>query len=278
MKKTTFFLFSIATVIFLSCEEIIIESDPPEEITLKLEFANNQSVFELKNGESIVEYYLTNISEKQVLIPIIISENGEHHILKKNQHFHNSNWVTDLDLFADSIISIEPHESMRDWFLVDKIGKWRTIIPIVNQDSIISSEIFVLDEGNDMQYLEFKFLSADGVSNLMPPNISDPIGINASFVIENKSTKKTIDSIITKKCLVFLANDSLLGEISMYSYPEIKMFPSQKDTINFYKLTNESKLFDTPCGDSIYVKIQIEDKFENGKELLTNIFLYECSY
>ena len=133
-------------------------------------------------------------------------------------------------------------------------------------------------QDNDIQNLEFTFISASGSSNLMPPNISDPIGIVVSFEIKNLSAEKVIEIKKINECTVFSSNNNLLGKITMYPYPEIRIQPSNNDTISFYKETNESKLFDTPCDDSIYVKIEIEDQFGNSKELLTQTILYECSY
>jgi len=137
----------------------------------------------------------------------------------------------------------------------------------------------VNNKTNEFQFLEINYLFATGASNLMPPVPLDPIGISATFIFHNVSSMQTIKDIFVKDAQVFnAASDTLIGNISMYFYPEIFINPSEKDTITFYKETQKFKLFDPPCRDSIFLKINLKDKYDNYFALKTSNFLYECSY
>lgn len=146
MKKISFKILLISFIICSSCKENIIESVPSRETTLKFEFSNNQTVFELEDGKSTVQYYLTNISENDIFIPVKVLENGNYFISKTLQHFHNNMWISNHKHQADSFISIKPKATLIDTFNVDEIGVWRTIIPLIDQDSVYSKEIFVIAE------------------------------------------------------------------------------------------------------------------------------------
>ncbi len=147
MKKINFIIFFMVIGVFLSCKETINQPDAPatETVTLKFELANNQTVYDLDAGEARIEYYLTNLSDKEIFIPAKLYGRGILSVTGKVQHFRNNNWITDYEFLSDSLISIEPQSSIKDLFYVDQKGEWRVIIPVIDQDSIYSKEIFIIN-------------------------------------------------------------------------------------------------------------------------------------
>ena len=73
-------------------------------------------------------------------------------------------------------------------------------------------------------------------------------------------------------------NDVLLGNINMYPWPEVYLYPGISDTITFYKIREDYQIFETPCEDSIYLKINLRDQYYRGVQIRTGGFLYECDH
>ncbi|MCB9247634.1 MAG: hypothetical protein H6613_03415 [Ignavibacteriales bacterium] len=111
----------------------------------------------------------------------------------------------------------------------------------------------------------------------MPAVPPDPINITAKFKIENLGNSNVKDVII-KDCSVISSDNIELGKIDIYSDPAINILPSEIDSITFYKESSFKKLFNDPCGDSIYLIITLGDKNGNSKEVHTNKFFYGCAY
>ncbi len=158
MKKISLFLFSMAIILFFSCEETIIQSDALETNALNLELANNQTVYYLENGEAVIDFYLTNVSDKEIFIPAKFLQNDKYYISQKVQHYCDNSWITDHEILADSLtsISLKPQAFIRGMFEVHEEGIWRTIIPMINNDSIYSKEIIVQEIEYDTLFLPFE--------------------------------------------------------------------------------------------------------------------------
>ena len=140
------------------------------------------------------------------------------------------------------------------------------------------SSSIVLSDNNDLAKLEIKYIDGIGYSNLMPPNSPDPVGIIIRLELTNKSISDTIFEIDFENCNVFLTTDSLLGEIELEPWYDIKLIPSSVDTVTLGKVKESSKIFDTPCGNDIYLTFDIIDKYNNFLNLKTDIISYECDY
>ena len=138
---------------------------------------------------------------------------------------------------------------------------------------------YPVQELYDFQHLEAYYINAEGYSNLMPPNLPDPISFEVSFEFINIYDKKIISGIYPEDVYVYnVNNDVLLGNVQMYPWPEIYLYPGEGDTITFYKNREDSKIFETPCEDSIYLKINLRDQYYRGVQIRTGNFLYECSH
>jgi len=150
MNKIKLIIFLVLIVLFFSCKETIIQSDAPEAAPLKFELVNNNNnIYDLKDGKANIEFYLTNISDREIFIPATVLKNGDIHLAQKTQHYRNNKWITKYNISSDSTISIKPQSSIKHWFYTNKKGKWRTIIPVISQDSIYSEEVFLINEIED---------------------------------------------------------------------------------------------------------------------------------
>ena len=181
MKKTFFISFLIAIALFFSCKESINQSEPTLNQTplIKLEFVNNNTIYDLDDGEATIQFKLTNISDNEIFVPAWFLQDGGYYISHKAQYYHNNNWITDYELTSDSAISIEPQSSIKGEFYVFEIkGRWRVIVPVIDHDSIISEEVFVINEIED--HITFNVQQIIGSNSLVvyiKNDLSEPIDV-----------------------------------------------------------------------------------------------------
>jgi hypothetical protein len=136
-----------------------------------------------------------------------------------------------------------------------------------------------LNLDNNFNFIKINYISAIGFSDLMPAIPPDPINFSAEFEFYNQSESKTIDGFNVLESYVLNAkDDSIIGKIEIYPYPEILLTSGEKKIITFYKKRCKTKLFEVPCNESVYLKIIVMDKYGNSKELLTDDFVYTCTY
>lgn len=131
---------------------------------------------------------------------------------------------------------------------------------------------------NDLAKLEIKYINGSGYSNLMPPNLPDPVNIRIDLQIKNNSDNNVINELYFEDFKVYLANDSLLGKIKMTTWFDIDIKPSSIDTITLSKNSSDTLIFETPCTEYIYLDFEIKDKSDNFLKIKTDSIYYECVY
>ena len=141
-----------------------------------------------------------------------------------------------------------------------------------------NSSSFPTITSDDLKHLEIKYLDGRGYSNLMPPKIPDPLGISFRLEFTNLSVSDTVKELYVDNCKVFLITDSLLGTIKIIPWDDINLVPSSTDTITFGKIQESIKIFDPPCGKSIYLTFVIKDRYNNFINFQTDSIYYECDY
>ena len=134
-------------------------------------------------------------------------------------------------------------------------------------------------EFNDFLLFNINYLRAEGYSNLMPPNRPDPVGILVYLEIRSMYDKKIISGIYPDEVFVYnLSTNKYLGNISMDYWSEIYLYPGHTDTVVLYKLYEDQEIFDTPCYDSLYLKINFRDQYYRGIQIETDPFFYDCDW
>ena len=237
--------------------------------------------------------------------------NGAHFFLDFQGGFENVNLEIYFDdiLRYDKVISSNPTTDFAERVKIYTTPeKHHLLINLNKGDFLLDTTIFVSDsliwsiindtlynqlfiqdpeslpdypvlELNDFQHLEISYLNGVCYSNLMPPNLIDPLSFVCSFKFLSKYDKKIISGIYPEEIFVQkLPEDIFIGNITMYPWPEIYLYPGIADTITFYYIRQPESPFEVPCNDSLYLKMNLRDQNYRGLQIRTNHLLYKCDY
>ncbi len=136
---------------------------------------------------------------------------------------------------------------------------------------------YTILENNDFRHVNITYLYGEGISNLMPPIFGDPVAILITFEIRNIYDKKIISGIYPEKGFLYDAKSGiLLEEMTMDIWKDVYIYPGQADTVTFYRNKNEINTIEPPCGDSLFIKINLRDQYYRGIQIKTENFFYRC--
>ena len=130
-----------------------------------------------------------------------------------------------------------------------------------------------------LDHLKVEFIEGFIGADLMPVVPPDPIFSHLKIVIENQHSWYTFENLTVKYGYVVLnSTNSILGKIEFNSIWDGILEPSDIDTVELDKGLGSEKLFDPPCGQEVYLNIEIHCDCGTSKHHETDLLIFGCVY
>lgn len=130
-----------------------------------------------------------------------------------------------------------------------------------------------------LDHLKVEFIEGFIGADLMPVVLPDPIFSHLKIVIENQHSWNTFENLTVKYGYVVLnSTNSILGKIEFNSNWDGILEPSDIDTVELDKVFESEKLFDPPCGQEVYLNIEIHCDCGASKHHETDLLIFGCVY